>query len=74
MQMKILVINDDGIASPGLWAAVRALRKVGEVFAVAPAREQSGVGASLTLALGGPGSSHGPLPRSSKSPTAGASP
>ena len=47
--MKILVINDDGIASPGLWAAVRTLRKVGEVFAVAPAREQSGVGASLTL-------------------------
>ena len=49
MKMKILVINDDGIASPGLWAAVRALRKVGEVFVVAPAREQSGVGASLTL-------------------------
>ena len=47
--MKILVINDDGIGSAGLWAAVRALRPVGEVFVVAPAREQSGVGASLTL-------------------------
>ena len=47
--MKILVINDDGIASPGLWAAVRALRKVGEVFVLAPDRQQSGVGASLTL-------------------------
>ena len=47
--MKILVINDDGIESAGLWAAVRALRVVGEVFVVAPAREQSGVGASLTL-------------------------
>ena len=47
--MKILVINDDGIKSAGLWAAVRALRKVGEVVVVAPAREQSGVGASLTL-------------------------
>lgn len=47
--MKILVINDDGIESPGLWAAVRALRTVGEVFVVAPRREQSGVGASLTL-------------------------
>ena len=47
--MKILVINDDGIRSNGLWAAVRALRPVGEVFVVAPAREQSGVGASLTL-------------------------
>ncbi|MCI0787955.1 MAG: 5'/3'-nucleotidase SurE, partial [Chloroflexi bacterium] len=29
--MKILVINDDGITSPGIWAAVRALRQVGEV-------------------------------------------
>ncbi len=47
--MKILVINDDGIGSAGLWAAVRGLRRVGEVFVVAPAKEQSGVGASLTL-------------------------
>ncbi len=47
--MKILVINDDGIKSAGLWAAVRAVRRVGEVVVVAPAKEQSGVGASLTL-------------------------
>ena len=47
--MKTLVINDDGIKSAGLWAAVRAVRRVGEVVVVAPAREQSGVGASLTL-------------------------
>ena len=47
--MKILVINDDGITSPGIWAAVRALRQVGEVVVVAPDRQQSGVGASLTL-------------------------
>ena len=47
--MKILVINDDGIASPGLWAAVRAMRKVGEVFVLAPDRQQSGIGAALTL-------------------------
>ena len=47
--MKILVINDDGIASPGLWAAVRAVRKVGEVFVLAPDRKQSGIGAALTL-------------------------
>lgn len=47
--MKILLTNDDGIKAPGLWAAVEALRKVGEVFVVAPDREQSGVGASLTL-------------------------
>ena len=47
--MKILVINDDGITAPGIWAAVRALRRVGEVVVVAPDRQQSGVGASLTL-------------------------
>ncbi len=47
--MKILAINDDGIESKGLWAAVRSLRRVGEVAVVAPRQEQSGVGASLTL-------------------------
>ena len=47
--MKILVTNDDGIHSPGLWAAVEALKDAGEIFVVAPDREQSGVGASLTL-------------------------
>ena len=47
--MKILLINDDGINAPGLWAAAEVLRKVGELFVVAPEQEQSGVGASLTL-------------------------
>ena len=47
--MKILVINDDGIESAGLWAAVRAVRRIGEVVVVAPHQQQSGVGASLTL-------------------------
>ncbi|MAW64527.1 MAG: 5'/3'-nucleotidase SurE [Chloroflexota bacterium] len=47
--MKILVVNDDGITAPGIWAAARALRLVGEVVVVAPDRQQSGVGASLTL-------------------------
>ena len=47
--MKILLINDDGIDAPGLWAAARALRQVGDLFVVAPDRQQSGVGASLTL-------------------------
>lgn len=58
---RILVINDDGIESPGLWAAVRALRRLAPVFVVAPSRQQSGVGASLTLhdAIG---VRHWPLP------------
>ncbi len=47
--MKILLTNDDGIHAPGLWAAARSLSEVGEVAVVAPDREQSGVGASMTL-------------------------
>ena len=47
--MKILVTNDDGINCRGLWAGVEALRSLGEVYVVAPDREQSGVGSSLTL-------------------------
>ena len=47
--MKILITNDDGIRAPGLWAAVEALKEAGEIFVVAPDREQSGVGSSLTL-------------------------
>lgn len=47
--MKILVTNDDGIDSPGLWAVVEELRRVGEVVVVAPQSEQSGVGTSVNL-------------------------
>ena len=47
--MKILLTNDDGIDASGLWAAARALCQVGDVFVVAPDRQQSGVGSSLTL-------------------------
>ena len=47
--MKILVTNDDGIWSEGLWAVVDAMKDAGEVFVVAPDRDRSGVGGSLTL-------------------------
>ena len=47
--MRILVTNDDGIAAPGLWALVEELRSIAEVIVVAPDREQSGVGTSVTL-------------------------
>ena len=46
--MTILVTNDDGVHARGLWALVEALQNVGEVV-VAPDREQSGVGTSVTL-------------------------
>ena len=43
--LKILLTNDDGIHAPGLWAAAQ----VGQVCISVPDREQSGVGAALTL-------------------------
>ncbi|GIV54211.1 MAG: 5'-nucleotidase SurE [Candidatus Kapaibacterium sp.] len=47
--MKILVTNDDGIASQGIYALVQALRKIGDVTVVAPDRQQSAVGHALTV-------------------------
>jgi 5'-nucleotidase len=45
----ILVTNDDGIAAAGLAALARALDALGQVYVVAPDRERSTVGHSLTL-------------------------
>ncbi len=42
----LLLTNDDGIHSAGLWAAAEALSAVGEVTVVAPAAPQSGTGRS----------------------------
>lgn len=46
--MLILLTNDDGIYAPGLAALERALGRLGDVYVVAPATEQSGVGHSIT--------------------------
>ncbi|WP_298821050.1 5'/3'-nucleotidase SurE [Chloroflexus sp.] len=46
--MHILVTNDDGIDSPGLWALAGAMRDCGaEVSVVAPAEEQSAMSMAL---------------------------
>jgi 5'-nucleotidase len=45
--MKFLLTNDDGINAPGLWAAAKALAKLGSVLVVAPASNYSGYGAAL---------------------------
>ena len=50
---QILLTNDDGIQSPGLWAAAEALSRVGFVTVAAPREQSSGVGRSM------PGSSDG---------------
>lgn len=47
--VKILLSNDDGIGAPGLKALAEALADVGDVIVVAPDRERSAAGHSLTL-------------------------
>jgi 5'-nucleotidase len=44
---NILLTNDDGIRSPGLWAAAEALSQIGFVTVVAPKEQSSGAGRSL---------------------------
>jgi 5'-nucleotidase len=43
-KFQILLTNDDGIRSPGLWAAAEVLQKLGFVTVVAPRVQQSGIG------------------------------
>src|SRR6476620_2932038 len=50
---QILLTNDDGILSPGLWAAAEALSALGFVTVAAPREQSSGAGRSL------PSSSYG---------------
>ncbi|MBI5026337.1 MAG: 5'/3'-nucleotidase SurE [Nitrospirae bacterium] len=45
----ILVTNDDGVYSQGIMALAKALKPSGNVYVVAPEREQSAVGHALTL-------------------------
>lgn len=49
----ILLTNDDGFSSPGLWAAAAALEPLGEVLVVAPRQQQSGAGRSMPRTLSG---------------------
>ena len=44
---QILLANDDGIKSPGLWAAAEALSELGYVTVAAPREQSSGMGRSL---------------------------
>lgn len=47
--MNILVVNDDGIQSPGIRALVKALSGAAEVYVSAPAEQQSGRSQAITL-------------------------
>jgi 5'-nucleotidase len=52
-ERQILLTNDDGIKSPGLWAAAAALSELGYVTVVAPRDQTSGMGRSLPITSDG---------------------
>lgn len=45
----ILVVNDDGITSPGIKALIETVKEFGEVVVCAPDSPQSGMGHAITL-------------------------
>jgi 5'-nucleotidase len=49
----VLFTNDDGIMSPGLWAAAAVFTDIAEVLVVAPQEQQSGMGRSLPVSSRG---------------------
>lgn len=50
---QILLTNDDGIRSPGLWAAAQALSQLGYVHVAAPREQFSGAGRSKPISSDG---------------------
>ena len=50
---QILLTNDDGILSPGLWAAASALSEIGYVNVAAPRDQFSGAGRSMPITSDG---------------------
>jgi 5'-nucleotidase len=51
--LQILLTNDDGIQSPGLWAAAEALSALGYVTVAAPLNQSSGTGRSQPVTSDG---------------------
>ncbi len=49
MKPSILLTNDDGVSSIGLWAAYEALKPIADITVVAPATQQSAVGRSISI-------------------------
>jgi len=47
--MNILVTNDDGINSEGLWQLVRELKEIAQVTVVTPESERSAIGTAISL-------------------------
>ena len=49
MKPNILIVNDDGIQSPGIQALAKAMESIGSITIVAPEQEQSAKSHSITL-------------------------
>jgi 5'-nucleotidase len=49
--LKILISNDDGIDSTGIYALANAMKELGEVTVIAPRTEQSAVGHAITMKM-----------------------
>jgi len=49
MSVRVLISNDDGINSEGIYALADSLRGLGEVYVVSPDREQSAASHALSL-------------------------
>lgn len=47
--MKILLTNDDGIYSEGIYSLYKSLSEIAEIVVVAPIKEQSAVGHAITV-------------------------
>ena len=47
--MKILITNDDGVESEGIWALARSVVNLGKVTIVAPKYNKSGTSGSITF-------------------------
>lgn len=48
-KLHILISNDDGIDSPGIYALVQEIKKIARVTVVAPDKQQSAVGHAITV-------------------------
>jgi len=49
MKKKILISNDDGIESEGLWILADGLSNLADIYVIAPKKEMSGSSHSMTL-------------------------
>jgi len=47
--LRVLISNDDGVDSPGIWALYQEISKIAETTVVAPATERSAVGHAISV-------------------------